>query len=217
MEANFWHQKWERGEIGFHESDTNPLLINHFKKLHVDAGGRVFLPLCGKTRDIAWLLANGYRVAGAELSPLAVEQLFDELGVEPEITQIGTLARYSASGIDVFVGDIFAVSANDIGPIDAIYDRAALVALPAGLRERYTSHLIDLTGAAPQLLVTLEYDQQLLDGPPFSVAASEIARHYSATYQLQCIESNAVAGGLKGKVAATEAAWVLLNAGNRRN
>lgn len=217
MEASFWHQKWERGEIGFHESDTNPLLINHFKKLHVGAGGRVFLPLCGKTRDIAWLLANGYRVAGAELSSLAIEQLFNELGVEPEIAKAGTLARYSASGIDILVGDIFAVSASDIGPVDAIYDRAALVALPAGVRERYTSHLINITGAAPQLLVTLEYDQQLLAGPPFSVAASEIAAHFSATYQLQCVESNPVAGGLKGIVAATEAAWLLRNAGNRRN
>jgi thiopurine S-methyltransferase len=217
MEASFWHQKWERGEIGFHEIDTNPLLVRHFKALHVDAGGRIFLPLCGKTRDIAWLLGNGYCVAGAELSPLAIEQLFDELDVEPEITQAGTLARYSASGIDIFVGDIFAVTARNIGPVDAIYDRAALIALPADVRERYTSHLIDITGAAPQLLVTLEYDQQQLDGPPFSVSASEIATHYSAAYQLQCVESNAVAGGLKGKVPATEAAWVLRNAGSRRN
>jgi thiopurine S-methyltransferase len=217
MEANFWHQKWERGEIGFHESDTNPLLIHHFKTLQVDVGGRVFLPLCGKTRDIAWLLAGGYRVAGAELSPLAIEQVFNELGVEPEITQVGKLTRYSASGIDIFVGDIFELSAEDLEPVDAIYDRAALVALPEGVRERYTAHLIDITGAAPQLLVTLEYDQQVLAGPPFCVSEVEIRRHYSAAYQLQCVESNAVAGGLKGKVAATETAWLLRNVGNGRN
>jgi thiopurine S-methyltransferase len=212
MEANFWHQKWERGEIGFHESETNPLLIRHFDKLKLQAGGRVFLPLCGKTRDIAWLLAGGYRVVGAELSPLAIEQLFDDLGVEPKIANVGKLVHYSASGIDIFVGDIFTVSAEALGSVNAIYDRAALVALPAGVREQYTSHLIQITDAAPQLLITLEYDQRLLDGPPFSVEEGEVSGHYSAVYQPQRVESNAVAGGLKGKVAATETAWVLRKA-----
>jgi thiopurine S-methyltransferase len=209
MEANFWHQKWERGETGFHENETNPLLLRHFEKLGVAAGGRIFLPLCGKTRDIAWLLASGYRVVGAELSPIAIEQLFNELGVAPEIAKTGKLIRYSARGIDIFVGDIFAASAKALGPVDGIYDRAALVALPVGVREQYTAHLIDITGAAPQLLVTLEYDQQRLAGPPFSVDEGEVRKHYGAAYQLQRAESNAVAGGLKGKVAATETAWVL--------
>ena len=217
MEARFWHQKWERGDIGFHESETNPLLIHHFDALGVQAGDRVFLPLCGKTRDIAWLLAGGYRVAGAELSGIAVEQLFNELGVAPSITQAAKLAHYSASGIDIFVGDIFALSAEDLGPVDAIYDRAALVALPAGVRERYASHLVGIAGLATQLLVTLEYDQRLLDGPPFSVDETEIRRHYGAAYDVQCIERNAVEGGLKGKVAATESAWLLCKADRRED
>lgn len=217
MEASFWHQKWARGEIGFHESETNPLLIRHFETLNVEAGGRVFLPLCGKTRDIAWLLSRGYRVVGAELSALAIEQLFAELGVEPSVTQGTELIRYSAQGIDILVGDIFAVSAADLGACDAIYDRAALVALPAGVREQYASHLLRIAGAAPQLLVTLQYNQQQLDGPPFSVEESEVQKHYGAAYEMRSVESNAVAGGLKGKVAATETAWLLHKVGNGRN
>lgn len=209
MEASFWHQKWERGETGFHESETNPLLIRHFAALGVRAGDRVFLPLCGKTRDIAWLLTSGYRVVGAELSGIAIEQLFKDLGVTPRITQAGELAHYSASGVDIFVGDLFALPAEKLGPVDAIYDRAALVALPADVRERYASHLIDITDAAPQLLVTLEYDQRLLDGPPFSVDETEIRRHYIDACDVRCVERNAVEGGLKGKVAATESAWLL--------
>lgn len=209
MEAGFWHRKWESGETGFHESETNPLLIEHFAKLDTPAGGRVFLPLCGKTRDIAWLLARGYRVVGAELSALAIGQLFTELGVAPHIAAAGRSVRYSAGGIDIFVGDIFDVSAGMLGPVDAIYDRAALVALPAAVRQRYASHLVAVTGAAPQLLVTLEYDQRLLDGPPFSVDGREVQRHYGAVYRPQCAQTNAVAGGLKGKVDATESAWLL--------
>lgn len=209
MEASFWHQKWERGDIGFHESETNPMLIEHFEALNLPKGSRVFLPLCGKTRDAAWLLASGYRVAGAELSELAINELFKELGLAPEISTAGELIRYRAEDIDIFAGDIFALSAEYLGPISAIYDRAALVALPACVRKHYTSHLMNITGTAPQLLITYEYDPLLMDGPPFSVNEDEVKRHYGASYQLESVGSKNVAGGLKGKVASTETAWLL--------
>ncbi len=209
MEASFWHQKWERGDIAFHESEANLFLVEHFEKLNPAKGSRVFLPLCGKTRDIAWLLAHDYRVVGAELSELAVNELFKELGLEPEISKVEKLVRYSAKDIDLLVGDIFDVSAEFLGPVNAIYDRAALVALPAGVREQYTSHLMNITDTAPQLLITYEYDQRLIAGPPFSVNADEVKRHYGATYQLNSVESKNVAGGLRGKAASTETAWLL--------
>lgn len=212
MEASFWHKKWERGEINFHESEVNPLLTEHFKRLNPANGSRVFLPLCGKTRDIAWLLARGYRVTGAELSEHAINELFKELGLEPQISKVGELTRYSAKDIDIFVGDIFDVSAEYLGPIDAIYDRAALVALPLSTREKYASHLMKITGAAPQLLITYEYMQALMDGPPFSVSADEVKQRYGAAYQLTPVENKVVAGGLKGKVASTETVWLLQKA-----
>jgi thiopurine S-methyltransferase len=212
MEANFWHQKWERGDIAFHESEANPFLIEHFKKLNLPKDSRVFLPLCGKTRDIAWLLACGYRVVGAELSELAIDELFKDLGLAPEISKVGELTRYRANNIHIFVGDIFAVSADYLGPVSAIYDRAALVALPSGMRAHYTSHLMDLTDTAPQLLITYEYNQQLIDGPPFSVNEDEVKQYYDTRYYLKPVESKNVAGGLKGKVASTETAWLLQHA-----
>ncbi|MCX7095398.1 MAG: thiopurine S-methyltransferase [Methylobacter sp.] len=209
MEASFWHQKWERGDIAFHESEANLFLVEHFEKLNPAKGSRVFLPLCGKTRDIAWLLAHDYRVVGAELSELAVNELFKELGLEPEISKVEKLVRYSAKDIDLLVGDIFDVSAEFLGPVNAIYDRAALVALPAGVREQYTSHLMNITDTASQLLITYEYDQRLIAGPPFSVNADEVKRHYGAAYQLNSVEGKNVAGGLRGKAASTETAWLL--------
>ena len=209
MEASFWHQKWEQGDIGFHESEANPFLIEHFEALNLAKDNRIFLPLCGKTRDAAWLLACGYRIVGAELSELAINELFKELGLEPKISKVGQLARYRAEDIDILAGDIFAVSAEYLGPISAIYDRAALVALPACIRKHYTSHLMNITGTAPQLLITYEYDQLLMDGPPFSVNQDEVKQYYGASYQLEPVDSKAVAGGLKGKVASTETAWLL--------
>lgn len=209
MEASFWHQKWEEGDIGFHQSEANPFLIKHFEKLNLAKGGRVFLPLCGKTRDLAWLLNCGHRVVGAELSELAIHELFNDLGVEPKISRVGKLTHYSARDIDIFVGDIFDVSAEVLGPVDAVYDRAALVAMPENMRHQYTSHLMEITHAAPQLLICYEYNQQLMDGPPFSVSEAEIKHHYASAYQVNFVESKEVAGGLKGKVASIDTVWLL--------
>lgn len=211
MEENFWHRKWAEKDIGFHASEANPLLVKYFRELSLTQHSRVFVPLCGKTLDIGWLLAQGYRVVGAELSRLAIEELFAELGVEAEISQSGNILHFSAEAIDIFVGDIFDLSAEKLGQVDAIYDRAALVALPEEMRKRYTRHLIEITHSAPQLLITFEYDQSLQPGPPFSISSAEVERHYSDHYKVKLAESQNVPGGLKGKCAAMENAWLLRN------
>ena len=209
MNRSFWLQKWQDNEIAFHESKANPLLVNHFKQLALRQGSRVFVPLCGKTLDIGWLLSMGHNVSGIELSAIAIEQLFAELGTKPQISAVGKLTRYSEEGIDIFVGDIFDLSAELLGRVDAIYDRAALVALPEEMRKRYTAHLMAITHIAPQLLISFEYDQDLMAGPPFSVSGAEINRHYADNYHLTLAESIDVVGGLKGKCAAMENIWLL--------
>lgn len=209
MDTDFWLQKWEENDIGFHRSEANPLLVKHFGALSLEKGGRVFLPLCGKTLDIAWLLSHGYRVAGAELSQIAIEQLFAELEIKPQISKLEKLIHYSASSIDIFVGNIFDLSSTMLGPIDGIYDRAALVALPEETRDRYTQHLMEITGRAPQLLITFEYDQSQMSGPPFSISAAEVKRHYDDSYDLSLLTSSDVVGRLKGKCDAKENVWLL--------
>lgn len=209
MDKNFWLQKWEKNEIAFHRSAANPWLVNYFGALALPQGSRIFVPLCGKTLDIAWLLSQGYRVAGAELIEMAIEQLFAELGVEPQISAVGPVKLYSAKDIDILVGSIFDVSSEILGSVDAIYDRAALVALPEEMRRRYTAHLTEITNRAPQLLITYEYDQTLMAGPPFSVSSTEVKQQYGDRYDLTLIASTEVAGGLKGKCAAKENVWLL--------
>lgn len=209
MEANFWHQRWEQGDIAFHQNQANPLLEAHFEKLNLKRGERVLLPLCGKTLDIAWLLGHGFRVVGVELSELAIGELFKELGLEPEIATVGKLVHYSAENIDIFVGDVFDISTEHLGAVNAIYDRAALVALPAETRRRYTEHLMHLTDGVPQLLIVYEYDQSQMDGPPFSVNEDELKQLFSTSYTLKAVEHKSVDGGLKGRVAAMETIWLL--------
>ena len=209
MDLDFWHNRWEKNEIAFHENEGNALLVQYFKELSLAKGRRVFIPLCGKTRDISWFLSNGYRVAGAELSPIAVRQLFAQLGVEPKISRMGELEHYGAKDIDLFAGDIFALSRKVLGPVDAVYDRAALVALPEEMRSRYAAHLTEITDNAPQFLICYEYDQRLMDGPPFSIPDEEVRRHYSGRYDLKLAAGARVPGGLKGKCEAKEKVWLL--------
>ena len=209
MEADFWHNKWHKNEIGFHLDSPNPLLLKYFNYISLETGHRIFLPLCGKTLDIKWLLTQGYRVAGAELSQVAIDDLFRNLELDPKITKIGQLTHYSANNIDVYVGDIFNLPRDLLGTVDAIYDRAALVALPNNMRSQYSKLLLEITDNAPQLLVCFEYDQSLHVGPPFSIHADEIKQHYQHAYDITLLGSHEVEGGLKGKCQATEHVWCL--------
>lgn len=209
MEASFWHNRWQTSQTGWHERDVNPLLIAHFPSLNLASGSRVFVPLCGKSLDLGWLLSRGYAVAGAELSELAMTQLFAELRMKPQISGIGKLRLFRGEKIDIFVGDLFDLSREILGPIDAVYDRAALVALPETMRVQYTAHLKDLTGLAPQLVIGYEYDQTIVPGPPFSVTSDELQRHYGDSYTLTPLTRIEVPNGLKGKCPATEHVWQL--------
>ncbi|MCZ4287469.1 thiopurine S-methyltransferase [Hoeflea alexandrii] len=208
MEHSFWHDRWESGRIGFHQEEPNNLLVAHFHALGLTERSRIFLPLCGKTRDIAWLLSQGYRVAGAELSETAIMQLFEELEVEPAISDLGELKRYSAPDIDIFVGDVFALTRAMLGPVDGVYDRAAFVALPEHMRAAYAPHIGEITGRSPQLLITFEYDTSMLVGPPFSIQSDELEQRYGASYELSTVAMDGVAGGFKG-LEALERVWLL--------
>lgn len=210
MEADFWHTRWENMQIGFHEGEVNRMLAAHLAALGLAPGARLFLPLCGKTRDIAWLRAQGYRVAGAELSEIAVRQLFEEMGVTPQVTEAGPLRRYAAERIDIFVGDIFDLTADLLGAVDAVYDRAALVALPEAMRGRYAAHLAAITAIAPQLLITFEYDPAVMQGPPFSLTNADVRACHGARYDISVLAEADVPGGLKGICPARERALLLL-------
>ncbi|KXZ73721.1 Thiopurine S-methyltransferase [Acinetobacter venetianus] len=207
MKHEFWHDKWQSNNIGFHLSNPNPLLIKHIHSLNLQPQARIFIPLCGKSLDIHWLLEQGFHVTGIDLSPIAIEELISELKLEFTVSQVGDLTHYLHQSIDLYVGDFFELNIDHISKIDATYDRAALVALPEHMRETYTQHLVQLTQNAPQLLISFEYDQDLLAGPPFSVPEQEIRKYYASHYQIKQLASEYEK--LKGKVDAKENVWLL--------
>jgi len=204
MEKNFWLDRWQTNQIGFHLPEAHPLLVKHSQFLSLKEGDRIFLPLCGKTLDIHWFLAQGIDVVGAELAETAIIQLFKELDVEPDITISGKLKLYSAPHIDIFVGDIFDLDKKSIGHVDALYDRAALVALPQEMRERYVQHLKEIAPCFNELLISFEYDPSQYSGPPFYVGHEEIKSYYPKS---NLLESRVVEGGLQGIYPAKECAW----------
>lgn len=184
------------------------MLRQWISKLNLPAGSRVLVPLCGKTPDLAWLASNGFEVVGIELSDVAAEDFFAERSVVPTVSALQGATSYSADGVTIVVGDFFAVGSELVGPVDAVYDRAALVALPRDMRTSYAAHLVAVTDGAPQLLVTFEYEQDQLAGPPFSVDGDEVARLYALTFSLTRLDEQPVAGGLRG-VSVRECAWFL--------
>ncbi len=183
MDAEFWHDKWHKNEIGFHQQTVNPLLQKYWPA--VAAGGRVLVPMCGKSLDMLWLREQGLKVVGIELSEKAVAAFFAENGLQPVIETHGEHQLWSFDGISIICGDFFKVTRQMIGPVQAIYDRAALIALPEAMRAVYVEHLQHLVpGGAPSLLLTLQYPLGARQGPPFSVHEDEVQRLYDSRYQI---------------------------------
>ncbi|KAF1696121.1 thiopurine S-methyltransferase [Pseudoxanthomonas koreensis] len=189
MESDFWLQRWNEGRIGFHLDQVMPLLRKHWASLGVPAGGRVFVPLAGKTLDMHWLAAQGHEVLGAELSPLAVQAFFAEAGLQPAIHADAEGVHHRAGTLDLVAGDVFALSADLLGTMDAVYDRAALVALPAEMRRRYVAEVYArLPRGCRGLLVTLEYPQAEIEGPPFSVEEAEVRDLFARDWEVELLE-----------------------------
>ncbi|GAB6050598.1 thiopurine S-methyltransferase [Hydrogenophilus islandicus] len=192
MEHGFWHERWERGEIGFHLDEFNPRLTTYWPQLQVARDATVFVPLCGKSLDLLWLREQGHTVVGVELSPVAVSQFFAENDATPEVSTCGPFACYTTDGIRLLQGDYFALTPEIVWGWDgapatatAIYDRAALVALPPEMRQQYAAKMRELARPGTKmLLVTLEYPQEERPGPPFSVSPAEVFDHFAAVAEI---------------------------------
>jgi len=137
------------------------------------------VPLCGKSYDMIWLRDQGHRVIGIEFSPIAAKDFFDENGLSPTVTHHRTFECWTADDITLFIGDFFALESADTKSVDGVYDRAALIALPPTMRKDYVTHIDAIVPPhAPTLLITFEYPQHEMEGPPFSVMQSEVQQLY---------------------------------------
>jgi thiopurine S-methyltransferase len=186
VQPEFWHDRWRKGQLGFHQSAVDRNLQAYWPGFKLAAASRVFVPLCGKSLDLLWLRDHGHAVAGVELSAVALESFCMENGIPARRRLTGDFEVYQAERLELFRGDYFALTPELLGEVAAVYDRAALISWPSALRESYVAQLAALTRPGTQtLLTTLEYKQEQMSGPPFSVSSDDVGRLYARQHQIR--------------------------------
>lgn len=188
MQPHFWHERWRLGQIGFHQTAVDRQLARHWAQLQVSDDG-VFVPLCGKSLDLLWLRDRGLDVTGVELSAVAVESLCLEQGILARRRAVDAFDRFESPGLRIFRGDLFDLNGAALGAVRAVYDRASLIAFAPDARARYVDHLTALTSPGTKtLLITVEYQQQQMNGPPFSASAADVENLYGGRHTIQLLE-----------------------------
>lgn len=186
MQAEFWLDLWRRGQIGFHQPTVSRYLSRFWSVPAENPGTTVFVPLCGKSRDLVWLRDRGHAVTGVELSDLALESFCMENGIPARRRQSERFDVYEAPALKLYCGDFFDLSAEQTGSFGAMYDRAALVSFGPDLRPAYARRITSLTSTGTvTLLVTLEYPQEQRAGPPFSVSPAEVHELYGEHHKIE--------------------------------
>jgi len=186
MNPEFWHERWRQGEIGWHEAEINVHLSDNWPRLSVEPGERVFVPLCGKSLDLLWLAGEGHRVLGVEISRLAVEAFFADNALHPSISEEPPFLRYRAAELEILCGNFFDLTKEHLDGVRGVYDRASLIALPPEMRPGYAEHLQALLGVDVKvLLITFDYDQSEMSGPPFSVTENEVRELFGDRFDIE--------------------------------
>ena len=176
------------GQIGFHQSVVDRNLGEYWTDLGLANNSRTFVPLCGKSLDLLWLRDQGHHVAGVELSAVALTSFCMEHGIPARRRVIDEFDIYEATQLQLFRGNFFSLTPELLGPVSAVYDRAALMSWAPELRESYVQHMTMLTSSGtPTLLVTLEYPQTQMTGPPFSVSSDDVNRFYARHHAIQLL------------------------------
>jgi len=187
-----WIQRWEEGKIGWHRTQVNSKLVEFIGCLQLKQGDAVFVPLCGKSYDMVYLLEQGFKVVGVELSPLAIEQFFDENNLAFTVSRTDQFTLYQGENITLYCGDYFVLDKSILKSVSAVYDRAALIALAVDLRAKYAQHLYSIISRNCRvLLLTLNYPQSQMSGPPFALNEEEVVSLFGKGFecqQLQCFD-----------------------------
>jgi len=192
MEANFWHEMWASGEVGFHQQKINQFLASHWQEFGIEPNCEVLVPLCGKSLDMLWLREQGHSVIGVELSQKALDEFLVENQLSAKDVEHEKYCGYQLPEMMLLCGDFFHLSEQDTSKVKAVYDRAALIALPPQMRAQYVAHIRQLMPQGTRiLLVTMEYEQSLMQGPPFAVMPDEVERLYSGVQSLSTVQEMA--------------------------
>ncbi|KEF31852.1 Thiopurine S-methyltransferase [Marinobacter nitratireducens] len=215
MEHEFWHERWAKTEIGFHEGTVNQFLHDHWPTLAGNSTDAVFVPLCGKAHDMWWLSDRGHPIIGVELSEIACKDFFEEAGEKAKVHPGEPFTKFAHDDLELWCGDFFQLVPDDLKHVRLVYDRAALIALPPTMRKQYVDHL---TAVIPDgtkiLLVTLDYKTRIT-APPFNVSDEEVMELYGEDYDIEHIVTNTIENDhlfakRRGLIGGTESVFRLV-------
>ena len=185
-----WESRWQEDRIGFHLKEVNPYLIRFSDQLLDQNSDKIFVPLCGKTLDLCWLTTKTKKVIGVELVNKAVLDFFAENNIDYLLQQDETLQKFSSKSIDIYLSDFFDLNPKQTSLFKAIYDRASIVAIEEPKRREYVDHLISFLDPSGRiLLITLEYNQNQMEGPPYNVPIEEIESLFAPLCSLKLLET----------------------------
>jgi thiopurine S-methyltransferase len=188
MEENYWLNKWRMNDITFHENEVNADLIAFFETLQLNPGDSIFVPLCGKSKDMLWLAEKGLKVIGVELSPIACHEFFAELNITPNITTHTHYTKYQHENIELLCGDLFNLTSADFPIIHAVYDCKALIALPANLRKKYIDHIIKCVSHHIKILLLTRESVCQVKPPPYPVSKAEVDLLYGDHFTVRTLK-----------------------------
>jgi len=222
LEAEFWLEKWESDKLGFHQEKVNSRLRKFWENLG-ETGGKVFVPLCGKSKDMLWLAGQGQRVFGVEFSEIACRDFFLESKLEYQETQDTRFKYFKGAQIEIWQGDFFLLQPPDFEDVRSVYDRASLIALPESMRRDYAQRLGELLSKGDRiLLIGMDYDERKMEGPPFSVTQEEVFDLFGPQFVVELISASfgpEIVGNLRerGLDTLTEKVYVLRKKCGRRD
>ena len=194
MEHEFWHARWAKNEIGFHQGTVNQYLYDHWSEFAGKSTDAVFVPLCGKAHDMWWLHDRGHPVLGVELSDIACKDFFAEANEKASVHPGEPFTTLRHDDLEIWCCDFFQLVPDDLRPVRLVYDRAALIAMPPEMRREYVEHLTAIMpDEARILLITLDYDGSEMQGPPFNVPDSEVFQLFGEDYDIRHILRNDLA------------------------
>lgn len=192
MANDGWKRRWREGNIGFHQDDVNAELTRFWPQLVPDESAVVLVPLCGKSTDMIWLVRRGHRVVGVELSELAARAFFEDNGLRCSERTVGQFLVLESDGIEIWVGDFFALKPDMLPSLTAWYDRAAIVALEPAMRPAYAEQVDRLLQHdADGFMLTFDYPVNERKGPPFSVSFTDVEAAFGHAFtirQLDCLD-----------------------------
>jgi len=176
-----------------------PLLKQYWKHLELPEGATVLVPLCGKSKDLHWLADHNFHVIGVDVSPKALKTVMNKRPDNFTKSTSHGLTRYRSKAMELWEGDFLKLPPMEIPPLHAIYDKAALIALPPDKRKPYAEKVLELCSSTTQIfLQTFEYEQSEMNGPPFSVPQKEVNELFGRHFEIDVLHEQSKFEELQG-------------------